>query len=56
VSERTVTDESKFETSREAREAAAGRASIAVRPDAFQHRQRGAAPENVFALKGVDVH
>ncbi|HEV7770108.1 MAG TPA: phosphate ABC transporter ATP-binding protein PstB [Solirubrobacterales bacterium] len=46
-------DESKAETAREAREAAAARAGIAVRPDQFQSN-RGER-EKVFELKGVDV-
>jgi phosphate transport system ATP-binding protein len=54
VGERTVMDESGSETSREAREAAAGRASIAVRPQ-FRHGSDGLAKEKVFELKGVDV-
>jgi phosphate transport system ATP-binding protein len=54
VGERTVMDESGFETSREAREAAAGRASIAVRPE-FRQGSDGLAKEKVFELKGVDV-
>jgi phosphate transport system ATP-binding protein len=54
VTERTVMDESGFETSREAREAAAGRASIAVRPE-FRSGSDGLDKEKVFELKGVDV-
>jgi phosphate transport system ATP-binding protein len=54
VSERTVMDESRPETSREAREAAAGRASIAVRPE-FQAHTGGSDKEKVFEMKGVDV-
>jgi phosphate transport system ATP-binding protein len=46
-------DESRAGSGREAREAAAGRAAIAVRPEEFQ---RGAGKrEKVFELKGVEV-
>jgi len=46
-------DESRAGTGREAREAAAARAAIAVRPSEFQH---GAGKrEKVFELKGVEV-
>src|SRR5215204_7806833 len=47
-------DESRPGTGRRAREAAAERAAIAVRPEEFQ---RGAAghKEKVFELKGIDV-
>jgi phosphate transport system ATP-binding protein len=48
-------DESRIGTGREAREAAAERAAIAVRPDEFQHRSVGSHGEKVFELKGVDV-
>jgi phosphate transport system ATP-binding protein len=54
VGERTVMDESGPETSRAAREAAAGRASIAVRPE-FRSGSGGLAKEKVFEMKGVDV-
>jgi phosphate transport system ATP-binding protein len=42
-------------TGREAREAAAERAAIAVRPEEFQQRSTGSSKEKVFELKGVDV-
>jgi phosphate transport system ATP-binding protein len=48
-------DESRPETSREAREAAAGRASIAVRPE-FRSGSVGLAKDKVFELRNVDVH
>jgi phosphate transport system ATP-binding protein len=47
-------DESRAETGREAREAAAGRAAIAVRPEEFQRGGAGKR-EKVFELKGVEV-
>jgi phosphate transport system ATP-binding protein len=47
-------DESRAGTGREAREAAAERAAIAVRPEEFQHG-RDVAREKVFELKGVEV-
>ncbi len=47
-------DESRPETARETREHAAERASIAVRPE-FR-ASSGLAAEQVFELKGVDVH
>jgi phosphate transport system ATP-binding protein len=47
-------DESKTDTGREAREAAAERAAIAVRPE-FQQKANGFSKEKVFELKGVDV-
>ena len=47
-------DESRAETGREAREAAAERAAIAVRPGEFQQNDRGSR-EKVFELKGVGV-
>jgi phosphate transport system ATP-binding protein len=47
-------DESRPETSREAREAAAERAAIAVRPE-FRH-SAGLSKERVFELKGLSVH
>jgi phosphate transport system ATP-binding protein len=48
-------DESRSGTSKDAREAAAARAGIAVRPDEFQQRGTGGR-EKVFELKGIDVH
>ena len=48
-------DESRAETRRAAREAAAERAAIAVRPE-FRHGADGLAKEKVFELKGVDVN
>jgi phosphate transport system ATP-binding protein len=47
-------DESRAATGREAREAAAGRAAIAVRPEVFRHGANGKR-EKVFELKGVEV-
>jgi phosphate transport system ATP-binding protein len=47
-------DESRAETGREAREAAAERAAIAVRPGEFQQSGNGTR-EKVFELKGVGV-
>jgi phosphate transport system ATP-binding protein len=47
-------DESRAETGREAREAAAHRAGIAVRPDQFQAHVAGKR-EKVFELNGVGV-
>jgi phosphate transport system ATP-binding protein len=47
-------DERRAETGRETREAAARRAAIAVRPDAF-HRAAPGTREKVFELKGVEV-
>jgi phosphate transport system ATP-binding protein len=47
-------DESRAGTGREAREAAAERAAIAVRPEEFQHG-RDIAREKVFELNGVEV-
>ncbi len=48
-------DESRSGTGREAREAAAERAAIAVRPDEFQHRSAAGRKEKVFEMKGIDV-
>ena len=47
-------DESRAGSGREVREAAATRASIAVRPDEFQHGASGKR-EKVFEMKGVEV-
>jgi phosphate transport system ATP-binding protein len=47
-------DESRAETGREAREAAAHRAGIAVRPEQFQQHAPGTR-EKVFELKGAGV-
>jgi phosphate transport system ATP-binding protein len=44
----------KAQAGRDAREAAAGRAGIAVRPDEFQQRS-GSKREKVFELNGIDV-
>jgi phosphate transport system ATP-binding protein len=49
-----MAQEDKAHVGRDAREAAAGRAGIAVRPDEFQ-RQRSGGREKVFELKGIDV-
>ena len=54
MSERTVTDESDAETSREAREAAARSGEIAVRPEPLGLRRADQA-EKVFEMKDVDV-
>ncbi len=48
-------DERRTETGREAREAAAERAAIAVRPEEFQRAGGLGSKEKVFELKGVDV-
>ena len=48
-------DESRAETGRASREAAAARAAIAVRPNEFQSHASGRR-EKVFELKGVGVH
>jgi phosphate transport system ATP-binding protein len=47
-------DESRVGSGREAREAAAARAAIAVRPEEFR-RGKGGTREKVFELKGVEV-
>jgi phosphate transport system ATP-binding protein len=47
-------DESRAGSGREAREAAAERAAIAVRPEEFQGRRSGQR-EKVFEMKGVEV-
>jgi phosphate transport system ATP-binding protein len=49
-----MTQDDMAQTGRDAREAAAARAGIAVRPDEFQKRDSGQR-EKVFELKGVDV-
>ena len=49
-----MTQDDMAQTGRDAREAAAMRAGIAVRPDEFQKRD-GGQREKVFELKGVDV-
>ncbi len=49
-----MTQDDMAQTGRDAREAAAARAGIAVRPDEFQRRDSGRR-EKVFELKGVDV-
>jgi phosphate transport system ATP-binding protein len=54
VGEQMTQDESRAETGRETREAAAERAGIAVRPDEFQQAS-GGVREKVFELKGVGV-
>jgi phosphate transport system ATP-binding protein len=48
-------ESSRAGTGREAREAAADRAAIAVRPEEFQSRAMGSRREKVFELTGVDV-
>jgi phosphate transport system ATP-binding protein len=48
-------DESQVGAGREAREAAAERAAIAVRPDEFQRQAGGGRKEKVFELRDVDV-
>jgi phosphate transport system ATP-binding protein len=47
-------DEGRAGTGREAREAAAERAAIAVRPEEFQ-QHAGGSREKVFELRGIDV-
>ncbi|HWM55546.1 MAG TPA: phosphate ABC transporter ATP-binding protein PstB [Solirubrobacterales bacterium] len=47
-------DESRTGTGREAREAAAERAAISVRPE-FQHSTGSGSREKVFEMKGIDV-
>jgi len=54
VNDKMTQDESRAQSGREMREAAAARAGIAVRPDEFQHRGPS-SKERVFELKGVDV-
>jgi phosphate transport system ATP-binding protein len=54
VGEQMTQDESRAGTGREAREAAAERAGIAVRPDEF-HRSASGKREKVFEMKGVEV-
>jgi phosphate transport system ATP-binding protein len=49
-----MTQDDMAQTGRDAREAAAARAGIAVRPDEFRKRDSGQR-EKVFELKGVDV-
>jgi phosphate transport system ATP-binding protein len=48
-------DESRPKTARAAREAAAGRAAIAVRPDEFRNGGRLESREKVFEMKGIEV-
>ncbi len=48
-------DDSRAETSKDAREAAAARAGIAVRPEEFQQSRYSGQREKVFELKGIDV-
>jgi phosphate transport system ATP-binding protein len=48
-------EESGPETARQAREAAAARAEIAVRPEEFQARTQAGRREKVFELQGIDV-
>ncbi|HEX5610875.1 MAG TPA: phosphate ABC transporter ATP-binding protein PstB [Solirubrobacterales bacterium] len=54
MSEQMAQDESRAEAAREAREAAAGRAAISVRPE-FRAHSSSSGAEKVFELKGVDV-
>ncbi|HEY5709370.1 MAG TPA: phosphate ABC transporter ATP-binding protein PstB [Solirubrobacterales bacterium] len=54
MSEKMAQDESRTGTGREAREAAAERAAIAVRPEAFRHAA-SSKREKVFELKDVEV-
>jgi phosphate transport system ATP-binding protein len=54
VGKQMTHDESRAETGRESREAAAERAAIAVRPGEFQRHASGTR-EKVFELKGVGV-
>jgi phosphate transport system ATP-binding protein len=48
-------DESRYETPRAAREAAAERAAIAVRPEEFQPGHRAGKREKVFEMVGIEV-
>ena len=48
-------DETRAGSGREAREAAAERAAIAVRPGEFQRRRTAGQREKVFEMKGVEV-
>jgi phosphate transport system ATP-binding protein len=50
-----MTQEDKAQAGRDTREAAAGRAGIAVRPDEFQQKRSGIGREKVFELNGIDV-
>jgi phosphate transport system ATP-binding protein len=50
-----MAQEDKAQAGREAREAAAGRAGIAVRPGEFQQKRSSDARETVFELNGIDV-
>ncbi|HYJ21194.1 MAG TPA: phosphate ABC transporter ATP-binding protein PstB [Solirubrobacterales bacterium] len=50
-----MASEDKAQAGRDAREAAAGRAGIAVRPEEFQRTRSHADREKVFELKGIDV-
>ena len=50
-----MTQDDMAQTGRDAREAAAARAGIAVRPDEFQRQRFSGEREKVFELKGVDV-
>ncbi|HEX7059544.1 MAG TPA: phosphate ABC transporter ATP-binding protein PstB [Solirubrobacterales bacterium] len=54
MSEQMAQDESRAEAGREAREAAAARASIAVRPE-FRAHTGAAKQEKVFELRGIGV-
>jgi phosphate transport system ATP-binding protein len=48
-------EESRSDTAREAREAAAERAAIVVRPEEFQRGRDAAAKEKVFEMSGLEV-
>ncbi len=50
-----MAQEDKAQAGRETREAAAGRAGIAVRPDEFQQQRFSGSREKVFELNGIDV-
>ncbi len=50
-----MASEDKARAGRDAREAAAGRAGIAVRPDEFQQKRSSGSREKVFELNGIDV-
>jgi phosphate transport system ATP-binding protein len=50
-----MAQEDRAQAGREAREAAAGRAGIAVRPDEFQQKRSSDAREKVFELNGINV-
>jgi phosphate transport system ATP-binding protein len=50
-----MTQDERFRAAREAREAAGERATVAVRPDEFQHATPSATKEKVFELEDISV-